>query len=184
MGLTLFFLTCYLVLCLIALWQITNRYKSIMYMLYVQESLVHNLHLYTHSLFLNWLCGSQLTKSSRSHNLDISVFKHPSYHLLLLNTLICSSSQFCGGLVWTVKEKLTSCYPHPPNPQVFFLFTWNVFCSCCFKSSLDLSVTKQQMSIKLMTVISEGKIRLQWIECTVLVLWIVDCVALCMCVCC
>ncbi len=107
------------------------------------------------------------------------MFKHPSHHLLLLNTLICSSSQFCGGLVRTVKEKPTSCYPHPPNPQVFFLFTWNVFCSLlqvftwfCF----SCDQTPNEYETGLMTVISEGKIRLQWTECTVLVLSIVDCV--------
>ncbi len=98
------------------------------------------------------------------------MFKHPSNHLLLLNTLICASSQFCGGLV---KNRLPVTLTHQPHKS--FFITWNVFCSCCFKSSLDLVVTKHQMSI-LSYDSHKSKIRLQWTECTLLILSIAHCV--------
>ncbi len=109
------------------------------------------------------------------------MFKHPSNHLLLLNTLICASSQFCGGLV---KNRLPVTLTHQPHKS-FFLITWNVFCSCCFKSSLDLVVTKHQISI-LSYDSHTSKIRLQWTECTLLILSIVHCVGfvyVCVCMC-
>lgn len=91
---------------------------------------------------------------------------------------------FLFSILWGISEnckgKTDFLLPSPTKPtSLFFIhlkrflllllqvFTW--FCFSCDQ-------TPNEYETCLMTVISEGKIRLQWTECTVLVLSIVDCV--------